>query len=240
MLKQITCVALAVMFGICTRAQSYGEIQGKLVMKNDKPAPEVVVVASNGVDMVSDISDENGKYRIKPLKPGTYRVWTHMMGFASDTLAGVVVNPDKYTFVQTLEMHDLAVEVAEANVVYYRVPLINKGADHIETLLAEDLKHRATTHGGKLSNIVVSMSSDLKPAAEGGGISVRGSREGGVLYFVDGMKIRGSEIAVPASGISSVSLYSGGIPAKYGDTTGGVVIVDTKSYLEDYYNKLNQ
>jgi hypothetical protein len=37
-----------------------------------------------------------------------------------------------------------------------------------------------------------------------------------------------------------MSIYTGGLPAKYGDTTGGVIVIETKSYLEDYYEKLSR
>jgi hypothetical protein len=239
MLKQISCTALAVLFALCIKAQNFGEIHGKVVNERGLPLEMVVVVASNGVDMVTDQTGPDGKYRIKPLKPGVYSVFGNFFASVSDTINSVVVNPDKITFLNDFRVLP-NVMIKEVKIAEHRVKLINKDGDHIQTLLAEDLKHRPTTHGGRLSAIVGSMSSDLKPAAEGSGISVRGSREGGLLYFVDGMKIRSSDVVVPASGISSVSLYTGGIPAKYGDSTGGIVIVETKSYLEDFYKKLNQ
>ena len=58
--------------------------------------------------------------------------------------------------------------------------------------------------------------------------------------MLDGVKIRENVPNVPSSGISSMSVYTGGLPAKYGDTTGGVVVIETKSYLEHYYEKLNR
>lgn len=227
------------MFALCTEAQSFGEIHGKVVNEKGLPLEMVVVVASNGADMVTDQTGADGKFRIKPLKPGEYSVFGHMVSSVSDTIHSVVVSPDKITFLKDFRVLPNAL-MKEVNVIEHKVPLIRKDGDHIQTLLAEDLKHRPTTHGGKLSAIVGSMSSDLKPAGDGSAISVRGSREGGLLYFVDGVKIRGGDVAVPASGISSVSLYTGGIPARYGDSTGGIVIVETKSYLEDFYKKLNQ
>lgn len=239
MKEKITCIALAMILVICTKAQGFGEIHGRVTDSGGMPLPDVVVVVMNGVDQYTETSDESGTYKVKPLRPGTYSVFGFMSGYVSDTIRKVLVNPNKITLDIHLTMNNNAL-LPEARVVEYKVKLINKDGDHIQTLLAEDLLHRPTTHGGKLGTIVSSMSSDVKPAAEGAGMSVRGSREGGVLYFVDGMKIRNSEVAVPASGISSVSLYTGGIPAAYGDTTGGVVIVETKSYLEEYYKKLTQ
>jgi hypothetical protein len=46
---------------------------------------------------------------------------------------------------------------------------------------------------------------------------------------VDNVKIIG-ELNVPAGAIAEIIVYSGGIPARYGDVTGGVVVITTKSY----------
>lgn len=240
MTKQIICTALAAFVALCTTAQSFGEIHGKVVDTKGKPVPGAIVMASNGIDQMGLATGEDGKFRLNPLKPGSYDVLVIMMGMDSVKLKGMVVNMDLITFAPNIVMREATLMTGTIELKYDRNPLIRKDGDHVQTILAEDLKHRPTTHGGKISSIVASMSSDFKPAVDGGGMSVRGSREGGVLYFIDGVKVRNSEVAVPASGISSVSVYSGGIPAKYGDTTGGVVIVNTKSYTEDYYEKLNQ
>jgi hypothetical protein len=54
------------------------------------------------------------------------------------------------------------------------------------------------------------------------------------------MKIRDNSLTIPSSGISSLSVYTGGMPAKYGDTTGGVIVIQTKNYLQELYKKQNQ
>lgn len=58
-------------------------------------------------------------------------------------------------------------------------------------------------------------------------ISVRGARTDANLYFIDGVKTQSA--IVPQSAISSVTMYTGGIPASYGDVTGGVFVIETKS-----------
>lgn len=240
MKKQIICTALAVLFVTCIKAQTFGEIHGKVLDENGKAAIGAVVIASNTADEIGIATDELGKFRLKPLKPGEYTVITILSGMHSDTLTGVIVTHDQITFVDDVYLYNQATLLNEQRITAYRIPLIRIDGDHIQTITAEELKNMSSANGGKISSIVLSMTSDIKPAEDGGGLSVRGSRSGGVLYFVDGVKVRGDEVSVPSSGISSVSVYSGGIPAKYGDTTGGVVVVETKSYLEDFYRKMNQ
>jgi TonB-dependent Receptor Plug Domain len=118
--------------------------------------------------------------------------------------------------------------------------LISYDGDMIQTLSGDELKNNAAAGGGDVNKIVSSTYSDIKVSPDGQELYFRGSRSGSVLYFVDGMKIRDNNITVPSSGISTLSVYTGGLPAKYGDTTGGVIVIQTKNYLQELYKKQNQ
>ena len=67
-------------------------------------------------------------------------------------------------------------------------------------------------------------------------IYFRGSRSNGIATYLDGLKINGSIPSVPAVSIKSYAVYTGGLPAKYGDTMGGVIEIETKSFF-DLYNQ---
>jgi outer membrane receptor for ferrienterochelin and colicin len=64
----------------------------------------------------------------------------------------------------------------------------------------------------------------------GKGLYVRGSRSGATSYIVDGNKTM-QVPNVPGLGIAEMEVLTGGIPAEYGDCTGGVVIITTKDYM---------
>lgn len=238
--KQIFCTALAVMFVTCIGAQSFGEIRGKVRDDRKELIYGAQAIADNGVEKIGTATSEDGVYRIKPLKPGKYKLTIIYFGMDTVVQEGVLVSTDRITMLDDINMSLYSFTTGGVVFEDYKVKLLYKDGDHIQTVTAEELKNMSSANGGNLAKIVESMSSDIKPSRDGGGMSVRGSREGGVLYFIDGVKVRNSDVVVPSSGISSVSVYTGGIPAKYGDTTGGVVIVETKSYLEEYYKKLNQ
>jgi hypothetical protein len=54
-----------------------------------------------------------------------------------------------------------------------------------------------------------------------------------MIFMLDGVK--GNEMMnVPSCAIGRMMVYTGGIPAKYGDTLGGVVVMETKSYFDLY------
>ena len=214
---------------------------GKVFDERGLPIQGVVVRATNDADNNAVATDENGKFRIKPLKPGSYDVQALMMGMDTLIMKNVQVQPDKITFTGDLKMVEHVFEGPGITLYGWTTPLISKSGSMMQTLTSEELMHLPSASAGRISDILKSMTSDIKPATDGSsGFSVRGSREGQTLFFVDGMKVRSSDIVIPASGIGSVSFYAGGIPAKYGDTTAGVVVVETKSYLEDYYKKMNQ
>jgi hypothetical protein len=54
-----------------------------------------------------------------------------------------------------------------------------------------------------------------------------------MLYMVDGVKTS-TVGAVPGCSIGRMMVYTGGLPAKYGDTLGGVVVMESKSYFDLY------
>lgn len=239
-IKQLTCTALAFMFAICTQAQSFGEIHGKVVDSKGKPVPGAIVTADNSLEIQGSAAEDDGRFKVKPLRPGKYNVMVLMSGYDTVRVNGVVVEPETIVRLPEMVMEEASVLVGEVKIIEYKVPLIRYDGDHIQTITAEELKNNPAANGGSLAAMVASMSSDIKPAPNGEDLYFRGSRAGSVLYFIDGVKSRDSSISIPSSGISSLSVYTGGMPAKYGDTTGGVIVVETKSYLEEYYRKLNE
>ena len=45
----------------------------------------------------------------------------------------------------------------------------------------------------------------------------RGARNGGVVYYVDGVKQRDGDYKIPSTAVASIMVYMGDVPAKYGD-----------------------
>ena len=70
-----------------------------------------------------------------------------------------------------------------------------------------------------------------------GELYFKGSRSDAVAYYVDGVKMPSLAAVAPHS-IASYSVYTGGLPAKYGDVTGGVVAIETMSYFDLYRQHL--
>lgn len=84
-----------------------------------------------------------------------------------------------------------------------------------------------------IKGLVTSVSSNVRQTADGS-LVIRGARKGDMIYMVDGIKVRGDAGRIPSASIGYMQVYTGGLPAKYGDTLGGVVVVESKSYFDLY------
>src|SRR5690606_31602299 len=70
--------------------------------------------------------------------------------------------------------------------------------------------------------------------ASDGSTSIRGVRDEGTVYFIDGVKVRGSA-NIPQAAIAQTEVIVGGLPAQYGDAVGGVISTTTKGPSSAYF-----
>ena len=96
---------------------------------------------------------------------------------------------------------------------------------------------RVTAQGKNPVEFLVTLGDGIVQPAEGQPLYIRGGRADAIKYVVDGMNVRDG-IKVPSRGIGEISVYTSGIPAKYGDVLSGVIVIETKSYF-DLYNEYN-
>lgn len=175
-------------------------------------------------------TEEDGTFRISGIPVGEYEMNVKMM---KDTMSGIYVdvprdgfhNCGKVEFVSGFikTMKGIVVE-AEAG-----LKLVD-GNLPVTTMKAAEIQESAVKFN--LEELIGSMSSEIQ-VTEGGELVIRGSRPGDMLYLIDGVKT--AELgAMPSAAIGSLTVYTGGIPAKYGDTLGGVVAMETQSYFDLY------
>lgn len=214
--------------------QTYGEIQGKILEKKGVGALAIMVwVEVNGNKLKTMTDDEgSGSFTLKPLDAGTYIVYFKV---ELDTFKQeVIVNSSSISFMPTVDLADEKYELNTLDpheIIYWKDPLINKGGEGTMTIVrAKELEHSPIKHDIKA---IVGQTGGVK-VTESGDAYVRGARADATIYYIDGVKLREGFRSPPAHAISSVAIYTGGVPAKYGDCTGGVVVVETKSYFSLY------
>ncbi|MCB9189484.1 MAG: carboxypeptidase-like regulatory domain-containing protein [Flavobacteriales bacterium] len=225
------------LLGLGLFAQStYGEIKGKVFDKDTKepiPFANVHVMASG--EMVGSQTNFDGKYTLKPLPAGKYDIVVSCVGYQTYTITGNEVKPDQITFADSVLLSSdllLPPVIVEAKINIIEVETHNKVTINSKAIAISPVKQN-------IAMLAVG-TGQVSTSADGGEIYFRGARAGDAIYLVDGVKITGSTPRIPSSGIKSLSVYSGGLPAKYGDTMGGVIVVETKSYFDMYYESLSK
>lgn len=240
MKKTILCTALAMMFGLMGFSQGTGEVYGKVLDESGRPLDQVSVTCQIGDGLVGAFTDSTGHFRLKPLPNGQQNIQFKLAGYHQVEMNGVVIKSDQITYLENVVMKDTMNTLAGIEIIYYKIPLIDKDGGNVTAIAGKELNQMSSSNGGDIKKMVASLSSDIKTDASGEELYFRGSRAGSVIYFIDGVKVRENVPNIPSSGISMMQVYTGGLPAKYGDTTGGVIVIETKSYLEDYNDKMRR
>lgn len=234
MLKKLA-VFVAVMFfmSIAYAQTGQGTIKGKMLDKETgEPLPFAnVVVMKGGQQVAGAQTDFDGKFTIPALNPGNYDLIAKYVGYQDIRVNGVIVNNGQITFVPDLKAGQ-GVDLAEFEVIEYEVPLISKDQtssggtvtrENIAKMPGRSAVSVAQTVGGVFSKD--DGSTDL---------NIRGSRSNATDTYIDGIKVRGSQ-NLPNSAIEQVTVITGGLPAQFGDVTGGVVNITTRGASSEWF-----
>jgi len=214
--------------------QNHGSIKGKIIDNDFKePLIGATVQTEIGGEIFGTVTDVDGRFTLKPLPSGVYNLKITFVGYASLNVSEVRVTPDRITFENDLVMF-LETEMLDSIEITAkgRNPLINADDPGRVTMLQTEIKSRADRRD--LKSIVSNLTPGISKSSNGD-LHFRGSRAMAFNYYVDGIKMDATtNLSIPSRAISSVSVYAGGIPAKYGDVTGGVIIIETMTYGELY------
>jgi hypothetical protein len=224
--------SIAFIFISTVAAFSQGAIKGKLIDKNTKEGiPFANVVAqANGAMVAGANTDINGEFMIKPLNPGTYDLKVSYVGYQAQMVTGLLVSVDKTTYAGDIKLSPSTVELKNIEIVAYSKPLIDPDTKSGGTITREEYQAMPS----KDINSVASTTAGVYQADEGKSLNMRGQRDGGTSYYVDGQKVVGSA-NVPQQGVEQVSVITGGVPAAYGDATGGVISITTRGPQSEYF-----
>tara|TARA_B100001142_G_C14349217_1_gene661422 strand:+ start:1502 stop:5248 length:3747 start_codon:yes stop_codon:yes gene_type:complete len=187
-----------------------------------EPIPFANIVAEkNGNQIGGTTTDFDGNYTIKPLDPGSYTVKATFVGYGTVEVTGVIVSANKIT-PQDIKLQE-GIAIGEVKIIAYKKPLLDKDNLSGETKTAEEIVALPTRSVAS----VAATTAGIYQRDEGDAVNVRGSRGNATTYYIDGIKVRGN-MGVPTSGIEQITVVTGGLPAKYGDATGGIISVTTK------------
>lgn len=221
-IKIILTVILALQINLLMA--QFGEIRGVVIdINSGEPLSGATVAYSVGGNLMGTTTNNNGEYKIKPLVSGEYDLSFSYVTYQAQKINAVKVSAEKITFVDVKLLSDLTLPPIE---IVWEEPLIDAGAiQNMKVIGAEEIEQ-------SISRDPVSMAATtagVYQRDDGGSLNIRGSRSNSTIYVVDGIKMFG-DFSVPKNAIEEITVLTGGIPAQYGDATGGVILITTKSY----------
>jgi outer membrane receptor protein involved in Fe transport len=231
MLRKLLPFLLIAVFSIAAIGQDRpGELRGTVKeFKSGMTVPSANVIVKKDDQIVTGTTtDMDGQFIIKPLQPGRYTVEASFIGFATSAQTGVIVSANKVTKID-FELKEESELLGEVDVIEYVVPLIDPD------------KQGKTTTGEELTNLpqrdvasIASTAAGVYQQDDGSGINVRGSRGDATDIYIDGIKVRGSS-QLPQTAIDQLTIITGGVPAQYGDATGGIISITTRGPSNRYF-----
>lgn len=221
----LSVLALFLFTGWGYSQSNYGEIRGKVTDKNTRSILDyaTVVVKKEGILKASTSSDDNGNYYIKGIDPGEYDIEVTFVGYTKYKAAGIKVTSGTITFwniEMSVKNEKTGDTLKEVEVIQFRKKLIEDDGNK-NTLTSKDILKLPQRGIGAITNTSSGTNSS------GGGISFLGNRTDGTRLFIDGVPVIGSS-AMPTVGQEQIDLIQSGVPAMFGDLTGGAINITTK------------
>lgn len=188
------------------------------------------------------LTQENGRYFILSVPPGTYVVGAQLIGYATVRKSNVLISSD-VTRTIDFEMPSEAVALEEVVVEAQRVPLIETNAtgsrdvvtaDELQALPVADIQSALALQHGFLevpqNTDVVSYLDTRRGISP---VRIRGGRGGETLNMIDGIPVNnfmlgGASFYLSSLVVEQIDYIRGGFEAKYGNALSGVVNIKTR------------
>lgn len=233
MIKKIILTLLAtISLSLIYSQQGTGQLKGQITDKaTGETLPFVnLVLEQNGSQKAGAASDLDGNFLINSIEPGEYTLKVSFVGYKKFQVNNLLIKSNKITF-QDIPLESGDVELEEFTVVDYEVPLIDRdGGASGGTMTKDEIAKMPGRSAGSIAAQVGGVQTD----ANGSISSIRGSRSEATYYYIDGIKVRGSS-NLPKSAIQEVAVITGGLPANYGDATGGIISITTRGPSSFYF-----
>jgi len=243
-------VTLALMWLVLNTAMAHaqsttGSISGRIVDAQDLVMPGVTVTATGPQGAKSAVSDNQGRFNLPFLTPGPYSVKAELQGFKTIERTDIQVRLDQTVDLPlTMELATLTENITVSGAAPAVNPTQTTTGSNLDSATLSELPI-----GRRFSDTLylapgVSSSGNLGSANP----SVSGSSGLENQYIVDGLNITnggygalGSYSIIfgslgngtPYDFMQEVQVKTGGYEAEYGESTGGVINVVTKSGSND-------
>ena len=200
-----------------------GKIMGRVTDPDTKaPAADVTVVFECMGNQLTCSTNDSGYYYSPNLPIGVYNV-TAMFMSNHVTITGVKISDEDQKLVNMDLSTAITIGGKGVDIVYVPDLIDPFGSDKVKLNREEFTKEPVI----KIADIT-----ETQPGVVdiNGVPYVHGAREGGLKYYIDGAPVMASA-DIPLCGLENYTIYAGFIPPKYGDTVGGVVVLETRNFF---------
>ncbi len=245
-LFMILCIALAGTAVFAQDIQTKGTIGGIVTDSNGGILPNAKVTVEGQQANATTQTNDQGVYRVDNLLPGTYTVTVEQAGFKKSVSKGVIVyvgreatiNPkleagnisEVVTITDTggIDQQSSAVNQNLNDQLYQNIPVARS-----VTSLFYIAPGTTDSLGGGRSNPSIAGGSALDNLYIADGVNITDSAFGGLGTFSRSYGSLGT--GINTSFIKEVQVKTGGFEPQYGQSTGGIVNIITKSGTNDFH-----
>ncbi|HRQ30175.1 MAG TPA: carboxypeptidase-like regulatory domain-containing protein [Saprospiraceae bacterium] len=221
MIKKLLAIQLLVFFGF-SLSFAQTSLEGKVVDKDTKePIMFGTVALYKGNTLVTGTeTDMDGNFILSNLDPGTYDLEARYVGYTTARQTGVIVLAGRVNRLN-FEIGTEGQVLDEVVITEFKAPLIEiDNTTSGGTVTSEKIKNLPSRNVNAIASTTAGLSS-----VNDGAVSIRGSRTDATAYYVDGIRVMG---LIPESEIDQLQVITGGMEAKYGDVTGGLISITSK------------
>jgi hypothetical protein len=228
-MKKFNLLILMMFACISAFAQNAGSILGKVTDETGKPLEFATVKVYDGGSIVGgDKTDALGKYEIKPLAAGSYKVEVTYSGYVKEVVTDVNVSNGSGTTVpfKLEKSGGKALKGVTIKTRANRPAMIDENkAGQPPGMVAKQIERLSTN--STLSAAAMRPGTYVKK--EGDALSLGGARTGNTSIMVDGVMVKDqSRVQLPKGSVEQIDVNVSGLPANLGDALGGVIQLTTK------------
>ncbi len=197
-------------------------VAGRVLDEKKEPmVGAVVAIYLNNVSVTGAQTDIDGNYRVNGLDPGTYDVEASLIGYATQRQTGVqlISGLNTVDFILSEKSNITNTVVIRE----YKIPIVKVDqTQQGQAFSSEQLKNSPL----KNVNSIIASAAGVSSNSKSDEITIKGSRPGATDYYIDGVRVRNNYL--PVADIEQLQVITGGLDARYGDVTGGIITITTK------------
>jgi len=229
------------------QSRQTGNVRGVVTDVSGEPLPGVAVTATSPslIGVISDVTQDDGSFRLPGLPPGTYTILVELSGFKTIRREGIIV---RVAQVISINMQMEATSIAEEVTVTASAPVIDVQSLKLSTRVDSETLAKLPL-GRQFGNIVKMTPGVIEDFTEKMTGMSTGIMHGGTAYSnsfeVDGVNVNdpahnAAVLFTPQyDAIEEVDVETGALSAQVGNTAGNFVNVVTKSGGNEFHGAVS-